>query len=124
MARTYLTVTRTAQTAAASHGLGLKQIPVLVQNLGSVAAYNCLLRAFEARPRNPIHEKIPLSEFKKGGQLMFTLQPGEKKEVVIPFQRTIANGTFIALISDPILDPNDLAAADWTHRRILLFNLV
>lgn len=124
MARTFLRVTRTSLSAAEAAGLGQKHIPVLVQNLGNVAAYNCVVRALEARPRSPIHEKIPLSEFKLGGQLMFTLQPGEQKEVRIPYLRTQVNGTFIALISDPLLDPNELMVADWNHRRVLLFNLV
>lgn len=124
MTRTFLKVTRTAQSHTEAAGLGQKHIPVLVQNLGNVAAYTCVVRALEARPRSPIHEKIPLSEFTLGGQLIFTLQPGEQKEVRIPYLRTRANGTFVALISDPLLDPNELTVADMNHRRILLFNLV
>ena len=124
MTRTFLKVTRTAQTHIQAAGLGQKHVPVLVQNLGNVAAYTCVVRALEARPRSPIHEKIPLSEFKLGGQIIFTLQPGEQKEVRIPYLRTQTNGTFVALISDPLLDPNELTVADMNHRRILLFNLV
>ena len=124
MTRTFLKVTRTAKSHTEAAGLGQKHIPVLVQNLGNVAAYTCVVRALEARPRSPIHEKIPLSEFTLGGQLIFTLQPGEQKEVRIPYLRTRANGTFVALISDPLLDPNELTVADMNHRRILLFNLV
>lgn len=67
MARTFLKVTRTADTASAFSGLGLKHVPVIVQNLGNVAAYTCVVRMLEARPRSPIHEKIPLGEFTLGG---------------------------------------------------------
>jgi hypothetical protein len=124
MARTFLRITRTADTHVQLQGLGQKHVPVIISNLGSVAAYTCVVRMFEARPRNPIHEKIPLPEFKHGGQSIFTLQPGEKKTVRVPFQRTIANGTFIAIVSDPLLDPNELTVADPNHRRLLLVNLV
>lgn len=122
MARTFLKVTRTADTASAFSGLGLKHVPVIVQNLGNVAAYTCVVRMLEARPRSPIHEKIPLGEFTLG-QLVFTLQPGERTTVRVPFMRTRANGTFIAIVSDPLLDPNELTVADFNHRRLLLANL-
>lgn len=124
MARTFLTITRTADTGTSLHGTGQKQVPIIIANLGSVAAYTCVVRMFEARPRNPISEKIPLPEFTQGGQAIFTLQPGEKKTVRVPFMRTRANGTFIAIVSDPLLDPNELTVADMNHRRLLLVNLV
>ncbi|HSF38533.1 MAG TPA: hypothetical protein VLT87_01995 [Thermoanaerobaculia bacterium] len=124
MARTFLHVTRTAETGDALDGLGLKGVPVIVENLGNVAAYTCVVRTFEARPRSPIHEKIPFAEFTLGGQLILNLQPGESRTIRVPFVRTREQGTFIVMISDPILDPNELTVADWTHRRILLVNLV
>jgi hypothetical protein len=124
MARTFLHVTRTVETGDALDGLGPKGVPVIIENLGNVAAYTCVVRAFEARPRSPIHEKIPLAEFTLGGQLILNLQPGESTTVRVPFIRTRKQGTFIVMISDPILDPNELTVADWTHRRILLVNLV
>jgi hypothetical protein len=124
MARTFLRITRTAETHVALHGLGTKDVPVIIQNVGSVAAYTCVVRTYEARPRSPIHEKIPLGEFTLGGQAVFTLQPGERRTVRVPYTRARDNGTFIAVISDPLLDPNELTVADWTHRRVLLVNLV
>lgn len=124
MARTFLSITRTAETGGALDGLGEKMVPVIVENLGNVAAYTCVVRAFEARPRSPIHEQIPLAEFTLGGQIVLTLQPGEQKIIKVPFVRTRDTGTFIAMVSDPILDPNELTVADWNHRRILLVNLV
>ncbi len=123
-AQTYLHVTRTANTDTALAGLGAKQVPVLVENLGNVAAYTCVIRALEARPRDPIWEKIPLAEFKQGGQLVMTLQPGERATVLVPFTRTRASGTFVVLVSDPLTDPNELTIADMNHRRVLLVNLV
>ncbi len=124
MARTFLRITRTAETHLGLRELGPGEVPVIVENLGNVAAYTCVVRTFEARVRDPIHEKIPLGEFTLAGQLVLTLQPGELKTVLVPFVRTRAQGTFIAVVSDPILDPNELAVADWTHRRVLLVNLV
>lgn len=124
MARTFLTITRTGETHVALDGLGAKDVPVIVENLGNVAAYTCVVRTLEARPRSPIHEKIPLAEFTLGGQLVLTLQPGELRTIRVPFVRTREQGTFIAMVSDPVLDPNELTVADFTHRRVLLVNLV
>ena len=123
-ARAHLQITRTADTHTALAGLGAKQVPMIVENVGSVASYTCVVRALEARVRDPIYEQIPLSQFALRGQLTLTLQPGERATVTLPFERTLAAGTFVALVSDPLTDPNEQVVADWNHRRILLVNLV
>lgn len=86
----------------------------VVWNEGSFPAWNCYVQVFEGPPSY----SHPLSDYELRGQRIITLQPGELREVSLPWVRRRSTGSIVGVCFDPLLDPRDFTLVDLTNRHI------
>jgi hypothetical protein len=79
------------------------EISYTVSNMGNFAAITCYTEVYEG----PGGYDIPLSGYELRGRKVITLQPGEEREVSLPWVRTRQSGRIVGIAYDPVLDPKN-----------------
>lgn len=80
------------------------EIAFIVENQGNAPTWVCVAEAYEG-PAYRYHLRYD-GELRLTGRRIIVLQPGEKKEVLVPFQPTRAtDGGIVVRCYDPIQDP-------------------
>ena len=60
----------------------------------------------------------PISAYTLRGRRIITLQPGERRDVTLPWVRERRTGRVVGLVFDPLLDPRDFEVAPRSNRHI------
>ena len=71
--------------------------------MGNFAAITCYTEVYEG----PGGYSTPLSGYELRGRKVITLQPGEEREVSLPWVRTRQSGRIVGIAYDPVLDPKN-----------------
>jgi len=79
------------------------EISYTVSNMGNFAAITCYTEVYEG----PDGYSTPLSGYELRGRKVITLQPGEEREVSLPWVRTRQSGRIVGIAYDPVLDPKN-----------------
>ena len=79
------------------------EISYTVSNMGNFAAITCYTEVYEG----PGGYSTPLSGYELRGRKVITLQPGEEREVSLPWVRTRQSGRIVGIAYDPVLDPKN-----------------
>lgn len=90
-------------------------ISFTVRNKGNFPGWSCYVELY--RGRSPVGTGTPLTEYELQGRQIITLQPGENREVTLPFVRFTGLITAVGICYDPVLDPKDFTLVE-VHRQI------
>lgn len=85
-----------------------------VWNDGNFAAWTCYVQVWEG-PGGYSH---PLSDYMLRGQAIMTLQASERREVTLPWLRTLKTGRIVGICYDPLRDPIDFTLVEQYNRHI------
>lgn len=85
-----------------------------VWNDGTYPSWTCYVEVYEG-PRGFAN---PLSAYSLRGRSIITLQPGERREVMLPWVRERSTGRIVGLVFDPLLDPRDFEVVPQFNRHI------
>jgi hypothetical protein len=90
------------------------EVQFTVWNDGSIAAFTCYVELYEG----PGGYASPLSDYHLRGRKIITLQPGEKRDVSLPWVRRQTSGRIVGIVYDPLLDPIDFVNVEQYNRHI------
>lgn len=85
-----------------------------VWNDGNFPSISCYVQVYEG-PGGYSH---PLSDYELRGQAIITLNPGERREVALPWVRHRTTGRVVGICFDPLLDPIDFTVVEQVNRHI------
>ncbi len=85
-----------------------------VWNDGNFPAWTCYVQIYEG----PTGYSHPLSDYELRGQKIITLQPGERRDIPLPWVRRQQTGRIVGICFDPILDPKDFTLVEQRNRHI------
>lgn len=85
-----------------------------VWNDGNFPSWTCYVQVWEG-PGGYTH---PLRDYQLRGQAIIALQPGERREVTVPWMRTLITGRIVGIVYDPLLDPIDFQVVEQYNRHI------
>lgn len=80
------------------------EIAFIIQNKGNGPSYSCYAETYEGRFLGA--NRLIIDELQLRGQIITTVYPGEKKEVIVPWKTTkFEDGSLTIRCYDPMLDP-------------------
>ncbi len=85
-----------------------------VWNDGNFPAWTCYVQVWEG-PGGYSH---PLKDYQLRGQQIIALQPGERREITVPWMREMTTGRIAGIVFDPLLDPIDFQLVEHFNRHI------
>jgi hypothetical protein len=85
-----------------------------VWNDGNFPAWTCYVEVYEG----PTGYTSPLSDYEIRGRRIITIQPGETREVTLPWVRMRRTGRIVGICYDPLLDPRDFVLVEQYNRHI------
>lgn len=90
------------------------RVSFTIWNDGNFPTWTCYVQIYEG-PEGYTH---PLSDYKLRGQTIITLQPGERREVTLPWVRSQHTGRIVGICFDPLLDPKNFTLVEHYNRHI------
>ncbi len=92
----------------------MSEVAFVVENKGNAPSWSCFVEVYEG----PFAVYgLKFSEMQLNGRKIITLQPGEQKEVVLPFKPTREkNGSISIRCHDPIQDPGIISFQQYDRK--------
>jgi hypothetical protein len=85
-----------------------------VWNDGNFPAWTCYVELYEG----PTGYDNPLSNYEIRGRRIITLQPGERRDIILPWVRMRRTGRIVGICYDPLLDPKNFILVEQYNRHI------